>query len=1002
MPYTNFGWKTDSSDFRIQEISELVHNLTTNLGAEGYAFEKSEQIRPGGFVRVNIGKNLPPGQFDTYLDLRMGPPSPRGNVVEMASSSPQTYGVPGFTRHIMGQSRATNVLSTFSDYVRSIYSRATETGKTAQEVAWPVYQEGYEGFQYPGSGMVVTPAALSGRREMAAATIRYYVPQGTRVDDYVKGVVAQQRSKSPIPEVHGYNIESSKWKAWVPGASMGLGTEVGLGRPLEKWQSSMRIALEATEAAQEAYYMGPGGRVQQIQPSQPTTGYGVRGGWTQSSIIYPGERTPRIGRSVQLAIGDQPDLPGAGYVSPSMKRITQESGQTYELYSYGEAANQQFRFGINTVDQLAQMMNEGKMTIQNIEGRVVEPGQGKYEIGHWLKTDMLDSAKDQREFIRLDQRGYKIGLHKPTLNIPRYYDPTIEGGRFSNMPVHHKGQLMTTDALVEQAKEYFGNQINISNISSVQTEEGAEAYINTPISRFTPFAQKTGGGKYFGYQVPQEMEMRFLGVSTPQEIDTFTGEVKIDPRKMMGAFGNMNMKTQLDFLSDALKNEKGVAELKKYVSRQYDDKGLTAPIDVDEMAKIYGKEVNKPMSGDMLFEGMISNLLGMYDETAVGKKAGRRLWRKYRIGLPEEQDFGAVVYSKSQMDERMRLIKELPPEAQKLFTFEKFSRGQGDDIDALAQAMFGDDAPQQYLHKFRVPGKGQNITMQTMETNVSEYPFQRGFVNAKAIMSFMQRFPQHAMEMGLTGSVGSEARWLGATEPRIGEIAPHIKGWNEMAGWFGFQTDFRMRSEDMSVPRGAVPLTPILSGMIGDVMDSALLEKTTERQLRAFRKGIDEIDLSVAGLPEEARGARLSESFLWDEKSMTLAPRVSSIEGIESYDEGIKQGQTVTRFGQSYFSLVREMLQSADTNIGARAAQMRAEQNKFYGRVNEAFFPKGARSKAIFRHLIGANLPGMRGGRYQGFPQGPTGHAFAKDSWIKRMLAYNKYATHDDPHEVAN
>jgi hypothetical protein len=922
----------------------------------------------------------------------------------MASSKPETYGVPGFSRHIMGQSELTNTLSTFSDYVRSIYASSVEEGKTPQQMAWNVYQEGYEGFQYPAAGAVLGPAGASGLREFTAATVRYHTPRGTYVDDYIKGVVKQQRTQAQIEGLRGYVPEVEKHKAWVPGTTAMYGQQVALPRSPQQVVKSFRTAYETPVLADQAFHMVGGGRLERIQPTAPTTGIGVRQGWTQSTMILPGESAPRTGQSMQVVLGEQPDMPGAGYLSPSSGVIRQGLEEKYQLYSHGERGYAQYRFGVSNMAQLRELVSNKQLSIYNLEGRLVQAGTGKFTVGQWMEPDPNDPSKTTRQPIRMDQKGYDIRLSKPTLHIPKYYDPRTEGNMFSNLPVEYKGQAMTTDSMVDELRRELGNQINISQISAISGREGtgAEVYINAPIDRLAPVSYKTAGLKMYPVEAMEDMFMQFLGEDKPQYVDIFTQEGKIPTRSLMSSFGIMNLQTQLGFLREFLphntpREQRGLGSVVSYVKQQY-RKGGQVGISAERMGQLYGEATGTQMSGDMFFKQMMQNILTIDDP-----KRAARVRERYMVGLPTEQMFGAMVYSRSQMEEKMRLIKELPPEAQNLIRFEKYKQGSSDSLDKLVQSVLGDEAGTMkrdlYMMKFKVPGGGANIGLQQMVSAVSEYPFQKGFINAKAIANAIQRFPEASMEMGLLGTATGAGKWLGSTEPKIGKIDPHVTGWSDLYHWMGFQSN--LMEGEVSIPRETTVLNPELAAHVKMAYESAKGEPTTKGVLSKFRSGLEGISPELVGF-SRTEGHDFTETMFLDPNSMNLLPKLSSIEAIESYGEGTEEGQTRTFHAQNYFNLLEEALQSVASEPGSRFAQMRTAAERFYNRIQKSWFPKGRRSKEISRHLTGARLPGMRGGRYQGLTQLEIGEAFASDDYIQRMLSFSGFKNRGQIQSIMN
>ncbi|MCJ7760942.1 hypothetical protein MUP59_07385, partial [Candidatus Bathyarchaeota archaeon] len=219
-------------------LAKMLDQLKQRLGGQGYSFTMAESPLPGSdFYRVFVSRGQSAGwggQADLYLDLRMGLGSPGGQVVEMASSKPGTFGMPGFARHIAGQPRVSSTVDTMADYVQTIYTMAAKNQKTPQETAWTAYQTGSAQFSYPGAkewgveefenrlypqaGGVIGPSALSGKRSFMASTVRYYVPGG---DEERRAYIEQTTKALLTPQggplgLQGYGFEGAKMKAWVP------------------------------------------------------------------------------------------------------------------------------------------------------------------------------------------------------------------------------------------------------------------------------------------------------------------------------------------------------------------------------------------------------------------------------------------------------------------------------------------------------------------------------------------------------------------------------------------------------------------------------------------------------------------------------------------------------------------------------------------------------------------------------------------------------------------
>lgn len=998
MPYRL--WDKDPN--QIDSIEKLITHLNDTMGREGYIIKPSEEIRAGGFKRVYFNKGLMPDQANLYLDLRIGPEAPTssgktGRVIEMASSKPETYGIPGFSRHIMGQSSVTGPLETFTDYIRSVYAAATEERKAPQQMAWSVYQEGYGGFQYPGSGAVLGPSSSSGKRAFTAATVRYWTPPGTYIQDYISDVSQGLASSvGGVQGLQGYVPELEKWKAWVPGATR-LDTRTGetlfgAPRPPADMTKSFTTAFEARELSTSPIVIGGQGKMEKIKPTMPGTSKGIRQGWTRSSVVLPGELDPRDVLSQRLVLGDHPDMPGAGYISPSSLNIP-VGKETMQLYAIGEEGFVQYRFGVQSIDQLKSLIKEKQLSISNLEGKFEHSGTDKFEVGSWMGADPNDPEKQIRKPIAIDRKGYDIRLGKATLHIPKYYDPTVPGGRFSNMPIYQNGQMWTTDDIVAQARQALGDQVNIQQLSAIGSqgeEHAAEVYLNAPIDRLTGLAYKTGGLKMYPVEAAKDMMMRFVGVGQKQKIDIFTQEGKIPSRALMTSFGIMNMKTQIEFLEqflpqDTPEQKTGLRDLQSYVRRAYTDGD--PKIDIDQMGMIYGSAVNDFVTGESLFADMMGNIRNMK------KGDAKDIFKKFGIGLSQgNQQFGAMIYSQGQMEEMKRLVSELPPDMQKMITFERL-KTHHDKVDNLVKATTGHDlARNTYMLKFNIP-EGNAMAMQAGISIVPEYQFQQGFINTKGIMSLMENFPEAAREMGIMGDQSEGNAWLGPTDIRNKKVRPSVRGWDDMYFWMGYQKD--MNEGFVSVPRETAMLNSSISAELELAIKKAKSEPTTREQLKALKTQLQKISPELMG---HEKGVRYDDSFFWEPKSMTLVPKLSSVMGIESYDEGIREGETVTYMADNYMRLLESAVQaSISSDPSYRIDEINSQKTRFYKRVHKAWFPENditgrtKRSKEVFRNLTGVQLPGARGGRYQGLTQLELGEAFADDDYVRKMLSYSGF-----------
>jgi hypothetical protein len=381
-----FGTAYESVEDLIEELSSQ-----TELGREGFQFQIAPDVNvEKGFKRVYVS-NTPTagaGNFNLYLDLRIGPQSPGGNVIEMGTGSPGTYGIPGFSRHIPGQAQVGSTKETFKDFLRSVYQKAPSLKKPPQAAVWNVYQKGFEGRQYPAAGLVLGPASEgTGQEAEVSSYVRPFVAGGIQAEQaYYRSVMQQFRTPAGGPRgLEGYYPEPKAWGVWqrtspisFPGVTEGgLPTTYAMayGEP-EKQAKRGTVLAEARERADVPLVYNPKtGRVEAIRPSLPTKGFGVRTGWTKASGTIAGETTPREGLVARTLVTDLPDMPGGGGFS---------QGFFDWLYGIGTKGHAETPLGIGSVDELGKVLKEGGLYIRNLEGLLVEPGAGKnVKIGGW-------------------------------------------------------------------------------------------------------------------------------------------------------------------------------------------------------------------------------------------------------------------------------------------------------------------------------------------------------------------------------------------------------------------------------------------------------------------------------------------------------------------------------------------------------------------------------------------------------------------------------------------
>jgi len=1026
-------------------LQNMLDKLQRELGGQGYFFKLSDEPLPGtDFYRVYIAQGQSAGYggiSDLYLDLRMGLGSPGGQVIEMSSSKPGTYGMPGFTRHIAGEQQLRTTVNTMADYVRSIYSFAGEKSKTPQEVAWTVYQTGsqaqglpgarewgqeeFDVSLYPKAGGVIGPSSLSGKRQFMAATVRYFIPNWSEEAkrDYVKQMTtAMATPAGGIPGLMGYGFEGAKWKSWVPLTTENVtrvNPQTGMMERVPRLLASNQwgynepdnaiFQARSPEGVAKSFTTWSGarevadvpfvrnietGRLERAPIIKPQRGAGIRYGWTQSSMIMPGEAQPNIVYSRMMGLVDQPNMPGATFAS---------KGAFGGVEAIGEEGYAEYELGIKTLDQLETLITRGKLTFKDVQGIRVKGGRGAFPFATY--TD--EQGKRQKMFI--EKSAYDVVLGKPTIHIPEFYDPNIVGREPSNFPTYNaQGEEVRTTGLIENLRKRFGDSVNIvgysqkggkQTVSGEPTGNPAELYVTIPTTRVTgSLGMKPEGMKSFISQLNQQLSFQLLGVQGETPVDFVSQEAKVPTRLLMSSFGVMNMQTQIDFINSFMPaSDSGRAALIKYVQDSYTRKNRAVQISADRMAFLWEKATQEPMSADVLFQRAFKSILSISDPNVAQK-----IQSKFNIGLPITQMAGGTIYSQGGMEEMKRLIKEHRPQDQSAIEFVPYKM-PSDVLDRLLSStgQFTAEELRTPLYQMRYKVKqGQAVTMPVGAVFTPEYPSHSGYMGPKGIESIIANFPEISQALGLTSGGG---KWLGPLESkaygREGAPPKAVRGWNELFFWRPFQKRLLMGDKDVMLPYETVAMNTEIAELVKEASISAQEMPTDKSKMSAFIQNLKQINVERWGYP---KGTDLSESFLLDPHSATLVPKASAIAAVESYGEGAEEGVTRTYMGQNYFRLVDAAAESVVSEPGSMIGVVGTARTAFYSRITNAFNPLGKRSKEIMRNVIGQRLPGTRGGRYQGLTQLETGEAYASDDYLRKMLANGKFASRKEIESILN
>lgn len=995
-------WDVNQPTFQPEAFEKFKNELLEELAPEGYSFHISDEEREGGFRRVYFNRRGGPvEESDLYLDLRIGPRAAKGYVVEAATSKPGTFGMPGFSRHVEGEKELRSTVNTFADYIRTIYHLAGKQDKTPQEMVWTAYQKGSKEYQLPGFGRFVTPGAGSGMRTFTAQVVPYYLRESEYPQDYFR-----KMEKQAVSGLERYGPRIGEWNAWTP---LGTGSwkqanllgvdkeQIFAPMSEEKMKKGSTLWAEAREIAGKPMVYNPKTkRYDLIEPSgtnlEELRGSGIRTGWTRASGILPGETEPANMYVQRVVLGDQPDLPGSAYVSPDAFKFTRDN-EEIEVYAFGTEANAMYRFGIASYDELEKLVEENKLRFDNIEGIIASSGPSKFRFASIMEPDKKNPKKLKERPLRIDRKGYDLRLSKGTLYIPKYIDR--ETGLFSNFPRLYNDAPSTTNELVENLRKRFGDTVNVEQISAIggSGDKPAEVYFNAPVQRKMGLSAKTAGFKAGLSELLSNMYMQFRGMGDfKHKVDMYTQEGKIPSRILMTSFYAMNMRTQMAFLDEFLGGDPdAVSAVKSYVMGQY-EVGLPH-IDPDEMAELYGKAAHKgPMSGDMLFNQMFRNIL-MVDND----KKAKRMFEEFGVGLPVSDFLSAQVYSGEQAGILKDLINRAAqdvPEIKDMITFERIKR---EPLSDLVQAMTDEPftADDAYRVSFQLPDRG-TVALMAGTRMVEEFPSQSGFVNTKSIMSLMQYFPEMSYRLGLTDETG-DPDWAGPLEARTGDVRRSAKGWFEMASWMSFQKE--LNQGKMLIPSSAVEITPRLKEALLDAVTHAKREKLPMRRLETLKEELRGLDSQFLIGRENWD---LSNVMFYDRETGTLIPNIRAIEGIEKEKEGVEIGNSSTFFGENYMNLLEQTVLGGSHDPSFDTKNFARVRRKMFTRIASAFHPEGGRSKDVFRNIMGANLPGSRGGRYQGHSALEIGEAFADDDYIISALAQGGFKDREQIASILN
>ena len=612
------------------------------------------------------------------------------------------------------------------------------------------------------------------------------------------------------------------------------------------------------------------------------------------------------------------------------------------------------------------------MKVSNTIGRIMTSGKGRQKIGSFPN---INDPAGERIPILVDKRGYDVRMGKPILHIPQFYHE--ETGAFSN--IRGSGMLETTQLVesLRKQKNMWADVIGYSSSGVGNEDYPAGAYITIPSAGMNPVALKTSGIK--AYTVPvDDLSVKLAGVSSKQNINFMTQEAKIPGRALMSAFGIMEPQVQQLFLKQFGGDKERSLATSKWLEEQYKQPDFSG-IDLEQMADVFNTATSSMpaseyYSADMMFSSMFQRILQTRSPASA-----RNIWKVFGIGLPVTQKMKTTTYSENEMLEFDRLLKEQPGLAGKV-SFEKIS---GSDRYRLSQTVTA----------------GSSVVLNVGASFTPEYQSQSGYINPKGIMSLAENFPEMSKLMGLTKIVELGGRDVSAfTGPNtIGEadstrLIPSRKAWFDMWTWAGFQKD--LNEFKPSIPAGTLEITPSLAGELQDAVAQASMGKTSEDRLNIFRNALRDI---TKNNPDFTPDIDLADKFMVDPGTGTLLPKLNSIMGVESYREGLREGETRTYIGDSYLRLVTAASQSAATESGTNYERVLQSRNRFFSRIANEFTGERGTRKRVYRNIYGVDLPGARGGRYMGLPGLDTVEAVADEDYIRSMLHSNNFM---DPKSV--
>lgn len=705
---------------------------------------------------------------------------------------------------------------------------------------------------------------------------------------------------------------------------------------------------------------------------------------------------------------------------------------------------------IESYEELQDMMSQERLSFTKTEGMRIPQGRAKFELGyisslpraeveqlirtagvlweggrpvsdkrsHTLEqesgepfTEAQISAwrklKDYKHAITTDRRAYPLQLGQTTLHVPMYTYVDESGKRmFSNVPDDDVAPH-TTEQLVKVLKEKYGDKINIvrgSNIGSGQGDSIAQLYLETSAYGITPIGLKTGGLKAYGLETDR-LDVKLQGVSGRQVVDVLTQEAKIPTRVLMSAFGIMNMQTQQNFIRKAYElNMKrlGVARtsdtdavgdsLSEYVAKAYS--GGSPAISLEGLSEVWnqGKGIKQSrFSADIMWSDIGKSILGLgkrTDEESLREQES--LYRNYGIGILEKQKISGLVYSRSQKDEMQRLLKEQNV-SEDYVSFKKISGGKG--------------KAGQWRMSFGTEG-GRNLFVTSGISAVQEYPFKSAYINPKAIMSMMEEYPETAKALNILGTYDIGGRtvtgWLGSLEPH-GEMLPTRtrKGWAGIAVWKGMQENIEeaMSSEKVArLPNATIELTEGLGAWINSQIST--LSGSTKNQINQLRKIMKSLPAEQTGLKEDVDA---TDMFLYDPSSMTILPRFSDISRLEVYDQGARSDKSIAYKFSSYLRFLSAAAMGASGNVSEQTSgSISSAKQSLMTSVEKAFVPETGRKRGneAYRNILGSEMPGVAGGRYQGLTNIESLEAYASDDYIKKILMSNKGYTEKQARDI--